>query len=925
MHGPGRTTQDRQPAAAPYRVIIIDPYVGDLRAHTALLEDAGFEVQALEQPPALPESLVEHRPDVVMLEVNQDGVDALRLVAALRERDSCMKILLLSATAGTELQVQAFEQGGDDFLVKPVVAQHLLAVVRTRARRARTARDQRLQLEAQYYERERIHLALNRHAIVSIADRMGRISYVNDRFCELSGYSRDELLGQNHRVLKSGVHPPEFYQELWRTISRGEVWQGEICNRSRDGRLYWVQSTITPFLDEAGKAYQYISIRTDITHIKAAAERLRLLERAVEASSSGITIADATRSDQPLIYVNPAFERLTGYRADEAVGSNCRFLQGEERQQPALDELRAAIRQQREASVLLRNYRKNGSLFWNELQVAPVHNPDGQLTHFVGIVNDVTKRREAEQALEVHKERLRRGQVHANVGTWEWNVQTGELYWSERIAPLFGYSEGDLETSYENFIQAVHPDDRQGVLDAVQACIEHDIPYEVEHRVVWPDGSVRWLLERGAVTRDADGRPLEMLGVVQDIDDRKRAEQALISARDDAERANRAKSEFLSSMSHELRTPLNAILGFGQLLEYDTEVGPGQQESVSEILRAGRHLLELINEVLDLAKVEAGRLEVSIEPVEIRPVVEECLSLVRPIAAERAISLDITSADAGDGQLTVRADRTRLKQVILNLLSNAIKYNRESGRVDVRIQCPEDAPGCVELEVADTGAGIPAERLEELFQPFHRLGAEIGNIEGTGIGLALARRLVELMQGRIEVDSSPGIGSTFTLRLQREAGPVGAAAATDGDSPALPAATMEYEPRFTVLYIEDNPANLRLVEQLLSRRGDIQMLSAHSGDLGVGLALTRPVDLILLDINLPGMDGYTVLRRLREEPALDRVPVVAVTANAMPRDVERGLAAGFDDYVTKPIDIAGFHAVIDRLLGQPESAEERSE
>lgn len=271
------------------------------------------------------------------------------------------------------------------------------------------------------------------------------------------------------------------------------------------------------------------------------------------------------------------------------------------------------------------------------------------------------------------KERLRRGQIFANIGTWEWNIITNDLYWSERIAPLFGHTEGTLETSYDNFLASIHPDDRQSVIDAVNACIESDAPYEIEHRIVWPDGTIRWLMERGAVIRDSNGKPLQMLGVVQDVTERVAAEQALIAAREEADRANQSKSEFLSSMSHELRTPLNAILGFGQLMEYDEDLSEEHADNVNEILKAGQHLLSLINEVLDLAKVESGKLDLSLEPVSLRPVVEECLSLLVTLADQRNISLHHHKTQ----NVAVRADRTRLKQSLLNLISNAIKYNRE--------------------------------------------------------------------------------------------------------------------------------------------------------------------------------------------------------------------------------------------------------
>ena len=897
---------NRQPLP-PYRVLLVDDEVLPLKAKAAVLRSAGMTVHALSDPLKTLDAVDHFVPDVLVLDVDMPEATGPELAAVLRESDAQLPILLLSIESDLDQQLHALNLGCDDFLVKPVQPDHLIAAVTARARRARQNSVTQRRLERTLYEREREHMALNQHAIVSTADRAGNITYVNDKFCEISGYPRDMLLNQNHRLLKSGEHPPEFYQELWHTISNGHVWQGEICNRGRDGSLYWVESTITPFLDSDGKPYQYVSIRTDITHVKA-----------------------------------------------------------------------------------------------------------------------------SEIALDHYKERLRRGQNFANIGTWDWNILTGNLFWTERIAPLFGYPEGNLETSYDNFLHAIHPDDRQSVVDAVNASVERDVPYEIEHRVVWPDGTVRWLMERGAVVRDKTGKPLQMLGVVQDIDERKRielalaererqlreaqrlahignwsadlatgelswsdeiyrifghtpysikpsvavfqnavhpddmakvresetravqtglhdvvhrivrkdgtvrhvhelaqaesdangkllrltgtvqdvtsrveSEQALITARDEADRANAAKSEFLSNMSHELRTPMNAILGFGQILNYDDTLSVENKDSVHEILKAGEHLLELINEVLDLAKVESGHIDMSLEAVEVCPVVEECMSLVSTLADKRNIKL----SHRGLNGIAVRADRMRLKQALLNLLSNAIKYNRTNGNVQIEVRttgCTEQDRLCI--RVTDTGPGIPAAHLAELFQSFNRLDAENSGIEGTGIGLTLTRRIVEMMGGTVDVESELGVGSTFWIELPIDAMP------EDEHDATRVATSAQHTAQHTVLYIEDNPANLKLVAQLLARRKHIHLLTAHTPELGIELALTRKPDLILLDINMPHMDGYQVLEVLKAEASLKIIPVIAITANAMPRDIERGRAAGFTDYLTKPIDVTRLLTVVEMIF-----------
>jgi PAS domain S-box-containing protein len=380
----------------------------------------------------------------------------------------------------------------------------------------------------------------------------------------------------------------------------------------------------------------------------------------------------------------------------------------------------------------------------------------------------------------------------------------------------------------------------------------------------------------------------------------------LVHARQDAERANQAKSEFLSSMSHELRTPMNAVLGFGQLLEFDDNLDAEQQESVQHILKGGRHLLELINQVLDLARIEAGHMTLSPEPVEVYSVVEECHSLANTLAQKR----NITISHSGLTGLVVRADRTRLKQVLFNLLSNAIKYNREGGKVTIDAQAVSDQR--LRLRVTDTGPGIPVERLEELFEPFNRLGVENTTVEGTGIGLTITRRIMQAMGGTVDVQSTLGVGSTFWIELPLDSLADAHHAASAGDTVLLAAdpAAVQY----TVLYIEDNPSNIQLVAMLLSRRQHIRLLTAHTPELGVELARTQQPDLILLDINMPGMNGYQVLEVFKSDTKVKGIPVVAVTANAMPHDIQRGLAKGFADYLTKPLNLRQFMDTVDRHL-----------
>ena len=397
-------------------------------------------------------------------------------------------------------------------------------------------------------------------------------------------------------------------------------------------------------------------------------------------------------------------------------------------------------------------------------------------------------------------------------------------------------------------------------------------------------------------------------------------DQALQEKNTELEKANLAKSDFLSSMSHELRTPLNAILGFAQLIESGTPTPTlPQARGVQQILQAGWHLLELINEILDLALIESGKLSLSLESVLLTEVMHECQALVALRAQERGIAVAFPAVDMA---YAVTADRVRIKQVLINLLGNAIKYNRLQGRVSVR--CIEKPPGRIRISVEDTGNGLTAEKIAHLFQPFNRLGQEASTEQGTGIGLVITKRLVELMGGSMGVESTPGQGSIFWLEMGLTAAPQSSYAtpghATPGHAKAPQPPLHSPVAMQTLLYVEDNPANLMLVEDLIARRADLCLLTARDGMSGIALARATVPDVILMDINLPGISGTKALQFLLEDMTTAHIPVVALSANAMPRDVAKGLDAGFFRYVTKPIKIPEFMQTLDVALKYAKTA-----
>jgi PAS domain S-box-containing protein len=472
-----------------------------------------------------------------------------------------------------------------------------------------------------------------------------------------------------------------------------------------------------------------------------------------------------------------------------------------------------------------------------------------------------------------------------------------------------GYTRNELLS--RPFIEFVHPDDRaQTQAEAAKLTAPGAATINFKNRYRTKDGSYRWL-EWNARSVPDEGL---IYAIARDNTAQVQAEEVAREAKEVAERANRAKSEFLSRMSHELRTPLNAVLGFGQLLEAD-DLSRGQRESVAQIMKGGRHLLELINEVLDISRIEAGNMTMSLEPVHVGLTLGEVLDLVNPLAAARDISLERPLPEASDRHLL--ADKQRLKQVLLNLLSNAIKYNRDGGSVKVSLEpvgnrsCPSE----LLILVTDTGRGISEEQQSKLFSPFERLGAEQSSIEGTGLGLTLSRLLVEEMGGTLAVESEPWVGSTFLIKLPLTSAPLDsiqqpAAISPDASSDRSPL------PKRTILYVEDNFDNFKLVERILAGRPELELLTAMNGNLAVELAQQHRPDLVLLDLHLPGIPGEDVLKRLKGDPSTHHIPVVVVSADATERRIKSLLAGGARDYLTKPLDVSRFLAVVEDSLSE---------
>ncbi len=566
------------------------------------------------------------------------------------------------------------------------------------------------------------------------------------------------------------------------------------------------------------------------------------------------------------------------------------------------------------AGAMFRIRKKQGGYIWTEIRVETERDETGWAIHLSGIVFDVTQLKQTEEALLESEARHARIIQSSSDGIWEWNALENLFSFSSRCWEQIGFTEKDwhngvVSKNFRHWKDRMDPDDRARMNAAIESHILEKTPYDLVYRIKGKEGDWRWIRSRGQMTYNEKGEPLLMSGTNMDITQLKVAEKRVLEAKESAEKANKAKSEFLSAMSHELRTPLNAILGFAQLFELDHNLTEDQRDNILEIKNAGRHLLKLIGDVLDLTKIEAGRTEFTSEKIPPLRVIHSCLRLLKNQAENRNIQIFVNERSFED--FVIFVDGMRFKQVMLNLISNSIKYNKKDGQV--KIYCDVSNTGMMKISVEDTGKGIPIEYQSELFQPFNRLGAEKSNIEGSGVGLLITKELTEHMGGEISYKTAEGIGTTFWVCF-----PVCQENKKSDDEEMSPdekdIAQLNIKQEKTILYVEDNPSNQRLMEQLLAKFSKLHLNIVGDALQGLYAARLQHPDLIVLDINLPGMNGFEMVEILKQDFSTQDIPVIALTANALAIDIEKGKEVGFDHYLTKPIDIAKFIDICNDLL-----------
>ncbi len=728
------------------------------------------------------------------------------------------------------------------------------------------------------------------------------------------------------------------FEALVFKASRGIEDIYELTYIRKDGSRFPAVVSVTALRDAQNTIIGYLLIGTDNTARKqaeAALLKAGALQSAIFNSANFSSIA--TDAKGVIQIFNVGAERMLGYTAAEVMNkitpadisdpqeviARAKALSVElgTRIAPGFEALVFKASRGIEDIYELTYIRKDGSRFPAVVSVTALRDAQDAIIGYLLIGTDNTARKQVEEERKKLDQRLRdqqfytRSLIESNIDALMTTDPFGIITdVNKQMEALTGCTRDELiGAPFKSYFT-----DPERAEAAIHRVLSENKVTNYELTACARDGKKTVVSYNATTFYDRDRTLQGVFAAARDVTERKLLDQVLQennvelkSAKSAAEKANLAKSDFLSSMSHELRTPLNAILGFAQLVETGTPAPtPNQKRSIDQILQAGWYLLELINEILDLALIESGKLMLSPEPVALADVMLECQAMVGPQAQKRGVSISFPTFDV---PYFVQADRTRVKQVLINLLSNAIKYNGVEGTVHVTCAPSTITAGHLRICVEDTGNGLPAEKIAQLFQPFNRLGQEANTEEGTGIGLVVCKRLMELMGGVIGVESTVGAGSVFWIELNLTLAP----RFTEEICTTVPVVNRHAVPgtkQQSLLYVEDNPANLMLVEEIIERRPDIRLLSARDGIRGIELARAALPDVILMDINLPGISGIDALKVLVNDPATAHIPVIALSANAIPRDIELGLQAGFFRYLTKPIKVIEFLDTLDEAL-----------
>lgn len=726
--------------------------------------------------------------------------------------------------------------------------------------------------------------------------------YWSPRFKELIGYEDHEI----DPVLDdfvSRLHPEDkdkTVEQLQGHIKQQGPYDVEYRLRHKAGHYVWCHAAGQAQWDEQGNPIRMAGSISEITDRKATEEENKMLSMIASRTDNGAIITDAQGKVQ---WINEGFVKLTGYSLDEMKGKTPgSVLQGPDTCPKAVERIRRNLELHNGFHETLINYHKNGQPYWIEIEVQPIRDGQGQITNFMAIERDVSERINHEAQLKAQQNRLEFALQASRTGLWDWHVESGGTYFSDTWYTMLGYEPGELPMKVQSWIDLTEPDDLKGAMAALEDYFQGKTDrYTSEIRVKNKAGEWQWMLDVGeAVERDQQGNVTRMVGLHVDIDEQKRTQFELAQARDLAEQANQAKSAFVANMSHEIRTPMNAILGFADLLLDTGQAEADKRSHAQTITRHGKHLMSILNDILDLSKIESGKFTTEAVAFEPGELFEDIIRLMRPKAENHGIAL---SYDASELPKHITSDPTRIRQVILNLVGNAIKFT-EDGEVRLKASLSQgnDGKATLTCNVIDTGIGITDEQKKLLFKPFSQADeSTTRRFGGTGLGLSISSSLCKMLGGTIDCESKPGQGSTFTATFvvqvdESEKKPTPSQNCDTCDTAVLAGKR--------ILIVEDGIDNQRLLQHYF-RKADARIELAENGEVGREKAIHAwqaddPFDMVLMDMQMPVLDGYEATAQLRE--AGYTRPIIALTAHASAHDRDKCLAAGCTDYLSKPAD-----------------------